>query len=129
MRAQILLIALLVWGPVGSAVCKASCARASAPAHADAGTSALPPCHGGGSPASSPAPHGSDCPGGICSCADYERAAMAAMPPRAPGFVDLAAAMPAEIPGPRTAQGPIALGNPRERPVSPYLYLNPPLLI
>jgi hypothetical protein len=54
---------------------------------------------------------------------------MAEMPPRAPGFVDLAAAMPAEIPGPRTARSPIALGNPRERPVSPYLYLNPPLLI
>jgi hypothetical protein len=130
MRTQILLIALLVWGPVGSAVCEASCAQASAAAYADAEEPAnVPPCHGGGSPAPGSTPQESDCSGAICSCADYERASMAAMPPRAPGFVDFAALLPVEIHSPRTARSAIPLADPPERPLSPYLYQNPPLLI
>jgi hypothetical protein len=65
----------------------------------------------------------------VCSCADYERAAAAAMPPRAPGFVAFAAVMPVGVCSPRTARGAILLTDPPERPFSPYLYQNPPLLI
>jgi hypothetical protein len=65
----------------------------------------------------------------VCSCADYERASMAAMPPRAPGFVDLAASLPAEVHVPRTARSATPLTDPPERPFSPYLHQNPPLLI
>jgi hypothetical protein len=65
----------------------------------------------------------------VCSCADYERAAAAAMPPRAPGFVDFAALLPVEIHSPRTARSAIPLTDPPERPLTPYLHQNPPLLI
>jgi len=65
----------------------------------------------------------------VCSCADYERAAKAAMPPRAPGFVDLAASLPVEIHSPRMARSAILPADPPERPFSAYLHQNPPLLI
>jgi hypothetical protein len=54
---------------------------------------------------------------------------MAAMPPRAPGFVAFAAVMPLGVYSPRTARSAILLVDPPQRPFSPYLYQNPPLLI
>lgn len=127
MRAQVLLIALLVWGPVGSVVCKASCAQASISAHAEAEKPANGhPCHGR-APGSTQ--QESDSPGAICSCATFERAAAAAMPSRAPGFVAFAAVLPEAMHGSRTACGAVLPAEPPGRPFSPYLYQNPPLLI
>lgn len=130
MRAQILLIAMLVWGPVGSALCEARCARASGSAYAEAEMPANPPpCHASGGPAHGSRAPKSGCSGAICSCAAFERAAVAAMPPRAPGFVAFAAVMPTAVPGLQPVRGAILRLDPPERPSSPYLHRNPPLLI
>lgn len=135
MRTQILLIALLAWGPVGSAICEASCAQPSAFAHV--GGEVLPnapgtgasPCHGGGGPAPGSVPQESDGSDAVCCCAEFERAAAAEIPSRGQDTIDLVSAAPVEIRGPRTAPRAILLVDPPGYPLSPYRVQNPPLLI
>jgi hypothetical protein len=135
MRAQILLIALLAWGPVGSAICEASCAQSSASAHAAAdGFSNAPVtgashCHGAGSSAPASMPQGSDGSDAVCLCADFDRAAAVILPARAQGSAVFAAVVPVEVRRPRTAPRVVLPVDPPGHLTSPYLLQNPPLLI
>jgi len=134
MRAQILLIALLVWGPVGSALCRASCDHTSAAVQLAAEQPSSTPasgashCHGGEpDPASSS--QDSDGSDSVCSCADFDRTRT--LVPPAPRQ-DSVAFAPAALLGLRGVQ--IARSDaPRVRTPgqasSPYLFQNPPLLI
>ena len=135
MRAQILLIALLAWGPVGSAICEASCAQSSLSALVageelpDASGTGASPCHGGGSPAPGSMPQESDGSDAVCFCAEFDRAATATMPARGQGSVALVSAAMVEVPSLGTIQRAILLADPPWDSISPYRFQNPPLLI
>jgi hypothetical protein len=135
MRAQILLIALLAWGPVGSAICEASCAQSSASAYGaaeelpNAPVTGASHCHGGDGSAPAAMPQGSDGSDAVCLCADFDRAAAVTLPARAQGSAVFAAVAPVEVRSPRTAPRAILPVDPPGHPISPYLYQNPPLLI
>jgi hypothetical protein len=135
MRVQILLIALLAWGPVGSALCEAACAQSSASAYG--ATEELPNapltgashCHGGGGSAPASMPQESDGSDAVCVCADFDRAAAVMLPTRAQGPAVFAALAPLETRSPRTAPRAILPVDAPGHLTSPYLVQNPPLLI
>ena len=135
MRAQIFLIALLVWGPIGSVICEASCLQSSLAGHEAA--VALPaapvagahPCHGSGDPIPASGPTDSGSSHSTCGCAGSDRALTAALPSIAQGSILLASAPPVEVPASQTAASVTFFGDPPGRPSSPYRHQNPPLLI
>jgi hypothetical protein len=135
MRAQILLIALLVWGPVGSAICEATCQQSSAAAQVAAAELPAAPvsgashCHGGGSPVPASAPHGSDSSDSACACVDYDRATAITLFAPGQGTVAFAPAALLEIRGVQIARSATLRIDPPGQAISPYLVQNPPLLI
>ena len=135
MRARIFLIALLVWGPIGSVVCEASCLRSSLAGHETtvalpaAPVTGTPPCHGGVDPIPVSEPTDSGSSHSACGCAGSDRALKVALPSVAQGSILLASAPLVEAPASQSAASTTLFADPPGRPFSPYRHQNPPLLI
>ena len=131
---RVFLIALLLVGSIGSALCQALCAQppaSQAAAQARSAEAAAPHagCHGGG--ATSPEPlsdrSGESCQDGCCTVLTRATAA----PISSPGPTSTASLMPAgvDLDEARSRLDLLRHSRPAARLKSPFQFRNPPLLI